>query len=406
MTCYRPVKSSIVPSKGLCFFGCDSAYLRWYKYRIRKGAFDFSKFSFDELVDIDLPCNHCIGCALDYNRGWTFRLLAEYHTQKYVYFRPNACMVTLTYADPFLPENGSLKPQDVQLFVKRVREHYRSYFGLDGIKFYLCGEYGDNNTRRPHYHVIFYGINFREAFDLISQISWNSFARKIVDKYNLYCKQGLVQPCLIKSDSPCVSHTSALLSSLWNKGHVAVSPFNALTCGYVSGYTNKRKIIVFSSKQEKKDYYKKNGVSIEPEFSRSSKGLGSRFFDDYYKSSIYSSKDGLLRIEGAKNAFKIPIYFDRRLKVKDPEMYEKVKQRRLQVLTDPAFLAEHTPERLAVKEELALLRFHKKVRALDHLVESNEFNCDFCFDLEQKLSSGSAARESDELARARVCVTT
>lgn len=96
--------------------------------------------------------------------------------------------VTLTYAPEHYPPDGSLKPGDVQLFLKRLR-----YFADgDRIRYFAVGEYGDR-TGRAHYHLVVYG---------------------------------LTDPNLVKR--------------AWSLGHVLVAEFNEKTATYVCGYTLKK----------------------------------------------------------------------------------------------------------------------------------------------------------------------
>ena len=62
--------------------------------------------------------------------------------------------VTLTYADDQLPDGNSLCPEDVTKFLKRLRKR------IDPVKirYFLCGEYGEGSTSRPHYHLILFGL--------------------------------------------------------------------------------------------------------------------------------------------------------------------------------------------------------------------------------------------------------
>lgn len=100
-----------------------------------------------------LPCNHCIGCRLDYSRRWADRMMLELdHSKK-------AIFVTLTYNNEHVPQsdisydgeylgdNGAftLYRKDLQDFFKRVRK------ALPGkeVRYYAAGEYG-SNTDRPH----------------------------------------------------------------------------------------------------------------------------------------------------------------------------------------------------------------------------------------------------------------
>jgi len=63
--------------------------------------------------------------------------------------------VTLTYDQQHLPENGSLRPRDIQLFLKLLRKR----MGADRpLRYYFVGEYGDE-TQRPHYHAALFGVS-------------------------------------------------------------------------------------------------------------------------------------------------------------------------------------------------------------------------------------------------------
>lgn len=70
-----------------------------------------------------------------------------------------ASFITLTYAPDKLPLRGSdqrgiLVKADMQNFFKRLRKHYNG----KKIKYYACGEYGDEGDR-PHYHAILFGLS-------------------------------------------------------------------------------------------------------------------------------------------------------------------------------------------------------------------------------------------------------
>lgn len=60
--------------------------------------------------------------------------------------------VTLTYNDAHLPEDGSVRPRELQEFMKRLR-----YYANEKVRFYGVGEYGDISGR-PHYHVVLFGL--------------------------------------------------------------------------------------------------------------------------------------------------------------------------------------------------------------------------------------------------------
>lgn len=64
---------------------------------------------------------------------------------------------TLTYSPEALPDYGALSPDDPKGFVKRLRNAGYKF------RYYLCGEYGERE-RRPHYHAVFFGLDFPDRF--------------------------------------------------------------------------------------------------------------------------------------------------------------------------------------------------------------------------------------------------
>lgn len=104
-------------------------------------------------------CGKCTGCRVDRAAMWSNRLMDELR------YWPCASFITLTYDDDHLPEDHLLLKSDLQNFFKRLRKNT----GLK-IKYFACGEYGENNGR-PHYHAILFGIS--SAHRSIISSSWN-----------------------------------------------------------------------------------------------------------------------------------------------------------------------------------------------------------------------------------------
>lgn len=115
-----------------------------------------------------VPCGQCFTCRLNLRRKWTFRLLLEHLMHK------DNRWITLTYAQEFLPleytdlktgqifyghisdrpySSATLNPRHIELFLMRLR---KALFPRK-FRYFLCGEYGDQNDR-PHYHVCFFGL--------------------------------------------------------------------------------------------------------------------------------------------------------------------------------------------------------------------------------------------------------
>lgn len=94
---------------------------------------------------IRLPCGKCTGCRLDQARGWALRCRLELGSH------PSTTFVTLTYAEENLPLTLSL--EHPQLWLKRLRKELGA---SRPIRYFLCGEYGEQRNR-PHYHAILFG---------------------------------------------------------------------------------------------------------------------------------------------------------------------------------------------------------------------------------------------------------
>lgn len=99
---------------------------------------------------MEYGCGQCMPCRINKQRTWVGRLQLELATSELSSF------VTLTYADEYLPHHGYLNKRDVQLWLKRLRKSL-SKRGRT-LRYFVCGEYGEQ-TWRPHYHAILYGVS-------------------------------------------------------------------------------------------------------------------------------------------------------------------------------------------------------------------------------------------------------
>lgn len=111
--------------------------------------------SFDVRKDfIQVPCGKCAECQRDRAREWSTRIALDV---KYYGSEDNFYFITLTYNDDNIPftESGypTLNIEDYQLFMKRFRKVQKDLYGIDGVRFYIAGEYG-SKTLRPHYHLL------------------------------------------------------------------------------------------------------------------------------------------------------------------------------------------------------------------------------------------------------------
>lgn len=105
--------------------------------------------------DTVVPCGYCGNCVRRKQQDWLQRLQVEnFHSF-------SSHFVTLTYSDAHLPYFGGscqLNMSDTQKFLKRLRKFQDGLFdGLEPIRYYLVGEYGER-TGRAHYHVLFFNL--------------------------------------------------------------------------------------------------------------------------------------------------------------------------------------------------------------------------------------------------------
>lgn len=96
-----------------------------------------------------VPCGKCFQCRIQKRQEWTIRMIHELDSWE------SSSFITLTYDDEHCPPFHSLVKKDLQKFFKRLRK--RLSYDDRKIKYYACGEYGDQ-THRPHYHAIIFGL--------------------------------------------------------------------------------------------------------------------------------------------------------------------------------------------------------------------------------------------------------
>ena len=115
-------------------------------------------------------CNQCINCKTYRASTWTQRLMDE------LTWYNDICIVVLSYDNKHITwgkrtqegRYGTLWHPDVQKYIKRVRKAINTEWKKGNLnsqekelKYFVAGEYG-TEYGRPHYHVVFYGLNGNE----------------------------------------------------------------------------------------------------------------------------------------------------------------------------------------------------------------------------------------------------
>ena len=110
---------------------------------------------------LTVPCGKCGNCRRARRNQWAFRLQQELKDSENAYF------ITLTYSDERLPEfidydsgevKSNLVKEDLQKFIKRLREKQYRKTKERKFRYYAVGEYG-TETDRAHYHLIGFNID-------------------------------------------------------------------------------------------------------------------------------------------------------------------------------------------------------------------------------------------------------
>lgn len=285
------------------------------------GGFFFNRK--DAKVDprpMQVPCGSCLGCRLDRAQQWATRIIHEAQLHEHNSF------CTFTYRDAavctdeqydnglYLPPDGSLQPKHFRNFLKKLRHRYPGR----PIRYYQCGEYGDQ-LNRPHHHATFFNLRFHdeELFD-----------------------ENDGQPLF----------TSEFLENLWGYGFCTVSPLTWENAAYISRYALKK-----ITGEKSHEHYLRfddygNQYWLHPEYSTMSRrpGLGTEWLKRYHNDVYPNDRVPVPTRDGhTKLINKAPKFYDQLLEDVDPDQLESVKRTR-QRFRD-LHRDEYTPERLKAK---------------------------------------------------------
>ncbi len=207
---------------------------------------------------------------------------------------PQNCYLTLTYDDdnvPWSPVTGeqTLMKKHLQDFLKRLRFHLSKQDIK--IRFFACGEYGEE-THRPHYHVILFGYDF---------------ADKVFYKFS---KDG--QPYF----------ASPMLNEIWSHGLCVVAGVTFESCAYVARYVTKK-----ITGEAAKDIYE----GIQPEFVNMSRrpGIGSNWFRKF-QSDVYPYDEVVVHGRCGTRVMHPPRYYDKLYEQVSDNKLEEIKMKRLE----------------------------------------------------------------------------
>lgn len=295
MTCYHPLLA--YKSEGKVVFNKPFAFAKGF----------------------NLPCGQCIGCRLNYSRQWAIRIMheAEMHNEN--------CFITLTFNQEHLEKRSnpmSLDVSEYQKFMKRLRKR----FGKN-IRFFHCGEYGDQN-KRPHYHAVIFGLDFKDK-----KLWTNRDGNKL--------------------------YTSEALEELWPYGFSTIGEVTFQSAAYVARYIMKK-----WKGDDAEDHYTRwcpltgEGTTVVPEYCTMSRmpGIGKNWFEKF-KSDVYPHDYVVIN----NHKVKPPRYYDSLLS--DEELAE-VKEKRKEATPEIIDEYNESMDRLWVSEEIKIKRLELLIRNL------------------------------------------
>lgn len=254
---------------------------------------------------LELPCGQCVSCRLEKSRIWGARISHEaaYLEEEYGLY---SSFITLTYSEEHLPMYGSLVPEHLQKFFKRLRKAIYPR----KVRYYAAGEYGTTCQKheiencpvcgpiqRPHYHAIILGFDFP-------------------DRHYIGTRDG--QNC----------YESELLHKLWPFGFHEIGSCSFESASYVARYVMKKVTGKYADDHYTRlDPWLGEWFEVEAEFARMSRnpGIGRDWFEKY-KNDLYPLDD--CPIPGRGLCGNPPGYYDRLFGEEEPETLEEVKEQR------------------------------------------------------------------------------
>jgi len=268
---------------------------------------------------LDLPCNRCIGCRLKHSREWGIRCMHESKMHEENSF------LTLTFSPEGLAAacpNGSVSKEHIRRFMKDLRNKLRFLRpGLE-VKYYGCGEYGDQ-FGRPHYHICLFGYDFPDKRYFGK--SFKGFSRYI----------------------------SKSLDDIWSYGNCSIGDLCLETASYTARYCLKK----ISGAMSKAHYGERH-----PEFSAVSKhpGIGYSWYQKWFDVDVVPHNCCIVNGQPCY----IPKYYLDLWKDRDPAAYEAAKIERMLKAQE---ISLRPGPSLESKERCVQLRLNKEVRLLEAL---------------------------------------
>ncbi len=302
-------------------------------FKNTSGALVFKR-SQHTIGKMDVACGQCLGCRLDRTLMWAMRIVHESHLHK---SNHGNCFVTFTYRSKdectarqfrqayYVPDDYSLNYYHFRDFIKRLRQHFKN----QTIRYFHCGEYGDENLR-PHYHACLFNIEFNDVL-------------------------------VYQEQEGITTYESKTLQKLWPYGFCTIGELNFETAAYTAGYILKK----ITGEKANEMYLRSDDYGVAywvkpPYITMSLKpGIGADFYEKYKRDFFPSDESP---VPGKGIIKKVPRYYETILQQSDASLHKMVKDLR------QVWIAEHrdefSPERLMDKYKCARARAARQKRGL------------------------------------------
>ncbi len=252
---------------------------------------------------MSVKCGQCIGCRTARRKEWAARIMHEASQYKTNSF------LTLTYREKcdcsknqlrdglHIPEDFSLVKKHHQDFMKRLRKHFKGR----RIRYYQCGEYGDDNNR-PHYHSALFNLAFDDE-----QFYSHNYGNPLF--------------------------TSQTLEEVWSYGFATIGNLSFQSASYVAGYILKKITGARADDHYLRNDERGNAYWLQPEYATMSTGakkgdgLGADWLKLYHE-DVFPSDD--LPVPGVGIVRGIPRYYEELQEQINPQSLEEAKQIRSQ----------------------------------------------------------------------------
>lgn len=206
----------------------------------------------------------------------------------------------------------------------------RRWLGHKKLRFFHCGEYGED-TKRPHYHCILFGHDFSDK-----ELKYTS---KRGDKV----------------------YTSQKLDELWTHGHCSIGDVTFESAAYVARYVTK-KITGEKALDHYNNINKETGEVLSerlPEYTTMSRrpGIGKNWFEKFNK-DVFPYDEVVLR----GKRMKPPKYYSALYEQVEPEKYFAIKAQRKAAAKKPEVIADNIDPRLRVKEQVQQIKLNEQLK--------------------------------------------